>query len=663
MLLRVLVALLSLVGVLTVTPAFADPGGPSSTVDASERAFKKKKEKDDMSEEEKDAEQAEAEAKAERERKAKLARVVVLKWEGTKSADWQDETVRRNVRSRIDRPEAMFFPEVDLYQNGRTVKDRTVIPVMQPAIVPDTNVPRVMAAIDSVSAIPWNGLQPFEWRQKADELRALAEDLWFIDRVELREPMFLLYAQIGRAAENANDSSPPYYEQVGPFSVNYYYYLAATLAYQEPALMSKLTDQDLSGSVGIMLQQIQQGSFPTIPLDFEQEGVDFDPEWFNDQYEVRLNGIPVEPDSRGQMDVFLGRTDIYLVRKDTGHGLSERLEVSKLDDKNYFVRDVARKKMGKEFIDQLFLHKNECNPEVDGDILNFLAIYAKLHDQAEIYIAVPETGNPNKMWIWRYVRESGQLKLVGGGPDGFPVRFAAVFSTGLLYNNGSMAVDKDFSDEESLAPDDVANDRRVNVDLSPATIPFNFELRGHYNRLMVNIGAEAGFEAGEGQGWLEYYQTPGEPTTITVDPEASGCDTVELDSDGDGNPDLDENGDPILVRECGQIATVLNQKTFNRHLYMGAGVVLLRDAGIGFGPRFAFRVGWTNLPHAIVTTGHFGWAIQPGFLPAGERVRPLLDIDGRGGAAFLVKKSLGKDNGKQTVQGVFGLTLGIGMTF
>lgn len=654
MLLRLLlVAALFAAGPLLSTPALAD-SGPSVS---SDRALKKEK-KDDQSEEQKDAEEAAAEAEAERKRKEILARIIVLKWEGTKSADYEDETVRRNVRSRIGRPEAMFFPEVDLYQNGRKVKDRTVIPAMQPAIVPDTNVPRVQAAIDSVAAIPWNSLQPYEWRQKADELRALAEDLWFIDRVELREPLFLLSTQIGRAAENANDPSPPYYEQVGPYSVNYYFYLAATLAYQEPGLMSKLTDQELAASVNIYLSQIQQGSFPTVTVDFQQEGVHFDLEWFVGTYEVRLNGIAVEPDARGQMDVFLGRSDIYLKRLDTGHGLSERLEVAKLDDKIYFIRDVARKTMGKDFIDQLFLHKNECNPEVGGDILNYLAIYAKLHGKAEIYIAVPENGNPNKTWIWRYVRESAQLKLVGGGPDGFPVRFAAVFSAGLLYNKASMAVDKDFSDEDSVAPGDVADDGRIDTELSPATIPFNFELRGHYNRLMINIGAEAGYEAGSGGGWLEYYQTPGRnDDTMTIDPKASGCVDVPVDEDGDGENDG-------FVQECDQLVSVLNTKTFNRYLYMGVGVVFLRDAGIGFGPRLAARVGWTNLPHAIQTTGHFGWAIQPGFLPAGQRVRPLIDADARAGVSVPVKKSLLKDaTDKKAVQGVFGLTLGVGLTF
>lgn len=627
----------------------------SSPSEQGERQGKKEKKK--ATEEERSAEEAAAEAEAERKRKEILARVIVLKWEGPNSADYEDETVRRNVRSRIRAPEAMFFPEVDLYQNGRILPDRTVIPAMQPAIVPDSNVPMVLAAVANASSIPWGALQPHEWRQKADELRALSDSLWFVDRVELREPLFLLYTQIGRAAENAADNSPPYFESVGPYSVNYFNYLAAYMAYQEPSLMSKLTDPEIHSAVQVILNNLQQGSFPTMKVDFQQEGSTFDLVWFADTYEVRLNGLPIELDARGQMDVFLGRSDIYLVRKDTGHGLAERLEVSKLDNRIYFIRDVARKKMGRDFIDSLFLHLTECNPEVGVDFLNYLAIYQKMHSKAEVYITVPENGNPNKVWIWRYVAESAELKQVGGGPDGFPVRFALLFSSGLLYNGASMAVDSDFADEDSVAPGDIADDSRIDVDLDPATIPFHFELRGHYNRLMINLGAEFGYEAGTGGGWIEHYQTPGRnDDTVTIDPDASGCEEVRIGED--------ENGNPITVQDCGNLVTVLNNKLFNRYLYLGAGVVLGRDAGIGFGPRFAARVGWTNLPHAIQTTGHFGWSIQPGFLPASERVRPLIDADARLGLAIPYKKSLLKDVGdKKALQEVFGLTVGIGLTF
>ncbi len=653
------------VGIFMPTAAAETPDQPDVEV-----AYKRGK-----SSEETEAEIDAAAAEEERKRKEKLARVIVLKWPDT-STDYLDETLQRNIRSRIARPDAMFFPEVDLYQNGRKVKDRTIIPAMQPAIVSDIATTTVMRAVDEIAGVPWDGLQPAQWSAKADELREIAEEIWFVDRVELREPMFLLYAQIGRAAENRNFAAPPFYEEIGGFAVNYYWYQAATLAYQEPALMSKLTDQELTGSISYLLQQLQNGAFPTLKLDFELEN-HFE-EDFNDNYEVRLNGLPIELDSNAQIDIFLGRTDIYLKRLDTGHGLSERLEIGKLKERIYSVREVARKLMGVDFIEQLFLYKNECVPEVDGDILNYLAIYAKLHEKAEIYIAVPENGNPNRVYVWRYDRASAQLSLVGGGSDGFPVRFAFVFSSGLLYNGATVTyTEPSAEDVEGIEAGDVVGVNLgdatglVDADLDPAFLPLNLELRGHYNRLMINMGAEfslgltdGGDLSGTGEDTgrlIEYYQHPGnndqggKDEVIAVQNPTASCTT-----DADGKISCSE---------------IYNIRDFNRYLYLGAGMVLGRDAGIGFGPRFAGRFGWTNIPHAYQTTAHFGWAIQPPIPQAGGRVRPMLDADLRGGVAIARQRSLQRDlsastkadndedNDEGNVMPVFGLNIGIGLTF
>ena len=109
-----------LVMVVTTWPAHAGtPQGPTA-LDALEPAEKKDK-----------AEEAQAMTDAEKEaaqkRKDKAARVLVLKWPDTE-ADHEDEILRRNVRSRIDRPDGLFFPSVDLYQNGRRAPDRTLLP-------------------------------------------------------------------------------------------------------------------------------------------------------------------------------------------------------------------------------------------------------------------------------------------------------------------------------------------------------------------------------------------------------------------------------------------------------------------------------------------------------------------------------------------------------
>lgn len=612
------------------------------------------------SKEEKEEAMSAAEQEAERKRKEKLARVIVLKWPDNKSVDYTDTTLQRNVKSRIARPEAQFFPEVDLYQNGRKVRDKTVVPAMQPAAVPDQNLTRVRQAVDDVASIPWNQMTPDLWGIKAQELRAQVELVWFIDKVEQREPLFLLYSQIGRAAENQNQNVPPFYEQIGTIPVNYYFYLAAQMAFQDPALMSKLTDQELNGAINVILTQLQQGAFPNLKIDFEQEGEDFNMATFAESYEIYLNGIKTDPSEDGQMDIFLGRTDIYLKRTDSGHGLSERLEVSKLEDKIYFVRDTARKKMGVDFIEQLFLHPNECTPALDGDILNYLAIYAKIHEKAEIYIAVPQYGNPNRVWVWRYDRPSANLQLVGGGADGFPVRFAAVIMGGVMYNDATPHLNEDFETQslegQTENPGELPGLEDVgDIEPAPAYVPVNIELRAHYNRLMVAVGAEFGFNANADTIWVERYYLPG-----NTDAEVSQLKEVDNSVDADGDGEISAEEEDISFTGT---SLLYNEQTINRLLYTGASVVLGRDAGIGFGPRIGFRVGWTNVPHALQTTAHVGWAIAPpGVKGLGDRVRPFIDVDGRAGVSWPFSNSLAHTE-TVSVSPVFGLTAGVGSTF
>ncbi len=583
------------------------------------------------------AEEAEKLAEEERKKKDKLARVIVLRWTDTET-DYLDETVHRVVRARIDRADALFFPEVDLYQNGRKLKDKTVVPAMQPALVPDANVQPVLDFVAVVQSLAYDALKPHEWGLKAMELRQMVEMLWFVDRVELREPLFMLYTQIGRAAENRNDSSPPFYEYIGNQNVNYYYYLAACMAQQEPSLMSKVTDQDVTGILNHYLGQLQSGAFPTIKVDLELDD-NWDADAFAETYELLFNGLPVEPDENAQVPVFLGRTDIYLKRLDTGHGLSERLEVTKLDDKFYPVMQNARKRMGIDFIDQLFLHPNECTPELDGDILNYLSIYAKLHGKSEVYIAVPQYGNPNKTWIWRYDRKSANLSLVGGAGDDFPVRFALLFSTGIIYNGAVVTVDEQLDETEAERGNFVPE---VDFDATAGELPLNFELRAHYNRLMVNVGFEAAFNLSEDDGWTEYYQLGKHKTN----------------GEALGNCNYDANG----KFNCG--TQILNERILNRNLYFGAAVVMGRNAGYGFGPRIGFRTGWKNIPHGIAPTLNLGWALQPPIPEGGDRVRPLIDIDLRGGMMISTHSSVTIASGDDyAISPLFGMTIGAGLTF
>jgi hypothetical protein len=630
--------------------------------------------KDKPTKEEKSEAEKKAEEEEERKKRELYARAIVIPWlQNATSADHRDEGLQRVVRSAISRSEAMFFPEVDLYQNGRRKPDRTLAPTQQPAYVSDTAGPQIMAEVSRVAAIGWNAIEPNQWDEEAVRLHKLTDLIWFVDRVELREPLFLLYAQIGRAATNSNTSRPPFFEAVGGIPVNYYYYLAALLAYQEPALMSKLTDQDVVGDVQFQLDRLQQGIYPSFKGDFALGG-QYNGAQFVTDYELYINGIPAELDGRGQMDLFLGRTDVYLKRNDSGHGLAERLESDKLDEKTYFFLEEARKKIGIEFVNQLFLDKNACIPEVDGDILTYLAIYHKLHPKADLFIAVPESGNANKTYIWKYIPESGILRNITV-VDTFPVRFALLFSSGIMWNGANYAIDDDVEDETSLAPNDVANANRVQLGFDPAQVPFNFELRGHYNRLMVNMGAEFSLALAE-KKWAEYYQTPGKQDQDKIRTVESGpCETDEseltpIDDNGDGKPDRyqDVDGNIRDPQESCVVQDVYNVRQFNRNLWLGAGVVFGRNAAIGFGPRLAARFGWVNMSHSFQTTLHFGWSFQPPIPEGKKRVRPLIDIDARGGVGIARARSLQMDlaevdDEESRVKPVVGLTLGVGLTF
>ncbi|HCH66904.1 MAG TPA: hypothetical protein DFR83_29135 [Deltaproteobacteria bacterium] len=662
MLFRLVLVLMSLwtIGSFSSVASASAPGDPVPEVLAGK--------KDRKTKEEKTEEQKKAEEEALKKKRELLARVIVLEVPGT-SVGHTDETLVMNVRSRISRTEAMFFPEVDVYQNGRKLPDRTVAPPQQPAIVPDSAIDQLNSAVAAVEPLTWDSLDANQWAVRAHSLRAVTDEAWFIDRVELREPLFRLYAQIGRAAEYANTPTPPFYVNIGNIPVPYYWYLAALLANQDPSLMQSVTDQETLGGIKYQLQQIRNGAYPSYKGDFQRDN-SYSSEDFTKTYELFVNGIPMEPDGRGQIDLFLGVTDVYLKRKDTGHGLTERLTANSIDDKTYFFMEMARKRIGADFIDQLMLNKNDCMPDIDGDILAYLAIYQKMHSKADIFIAIPENGNPNQVWIWRYMRDSGQLKLVGGGPDNFPVRFAFLFSSGILFNGAaySVEVDNNLEDESSLAPKDLARRDRISesLDRNKAVIPFDFELRGHFNRLMVNFGAEWGLAAGSDENFVEYFQTPGKQGKPNQggDKTYNDVGAVKGLASCKQNP---EDGKNPGKYTCDKIADVYNIRRFNRDIYLGAGVVLGPNAGIGFGPRFAWQWGWVNMPHGYQTTLHFGYAWQPPVPQAGGRVRPLIDFDIRGGVGIPVRRSLRIEAAEaldeSRVQPVFGANLGIGLTF
>jgi hypothetical protein len=574
------------------------------------------------------------------------ARVVVLKWPNT-APDYQDENLKRIVKSRIARADAIFLPSTDLYQNGRQAPDRTLAPAGQPAEIPSENLDIVREEVARVGQLLWDELTPSEWAQEAEHLRRLLELIWFVSRPEEREPLFAIYCQIGRAAENRNNNAPPFFEAIAGQLVNYYYYLAATLAAEDPKLLDTILDPEVRSYVDIYLNQLNSGGFPRFPLDFELDNA-FDVDDFGKEYVILVNGIEVAPDKDARVFVPLGRSDIYLKRADSGHGLSDRLIVDKFEDKAYFVRDVARKRMGFDLIEELMLHPNECTPELAGEILTFLSIYAKLHPVAEIYIAVPEDGNPNKMWIWRYDRRQSALSLVGGSADSFPVRFSALIGTGLVYNTVSLTAPDDPSEDAIVgaATGDFSQIDYGDADPQASTLPIHVEFRVHYNRMMASFGAQFGLNLqGDGQ-WVERYYTPSEDDDFVVtDP---GC-----TRDDDTGNTFDCSGEEKF-----------RTANWNRYIYAGWSVLLLKDAGLGLGPRIGFRIGWSNMPYAIQPTLNVGYNATLEAVELSERIRPFADVDVALGASIPIGHSvLARSNGGTGAGPVVGLVISVGSTF
>ena len=161
--------------------------------------------------------------------------------------------------------------------------------------------------------------------------------------------------------------------------------------------------------------------------------------------------------------------------------------------------------------------------------------------------------------------------------------------------------------------------------------------------------------AGSEAQWVENYYTSGHRPSVVFDQA-----DVEPITDEEGAI-LDDDGS---YRYTVEDSPVYNEKKMNRLLYITHAVVLGKDAAIGLGPRIGLQVGWTNLPYALQTTLHAGWTLQmPGFEKATNRVRPIVDIDLRGGTSFPLRYSLSKDEHRITVDPLFGLTAGVGTTF
>lgn len=579
----------------------------------------------DEREQEKSEEQKELEERRRKLQAARsqlTARVVVLQ-ERITDIDYTNETLIRNIRNRIARPDARFYPDVDLYQAGRKEPDRTLRPLDQRASVPDDVIDRMNDAWRSVAAIPWNALDETTWGERAAELKSLADSVWFVDRPELRAPLFNLYVQIGRAAENSNNPIPPYFEQVALQDVNYYYYLAAAMAHRTPGLMSELDNPETYTNVENLRSRLDAGEFAPMTLNFELGG-EFEAEAFLTEYKTYFNGITDDiTNDQALYDVPPGRMDIFLERPGDGYGMSVSVKSIKVDDQDLeSPRDQARKRMGIDFIEQLMKNPEQCIPDVEGDILNYLAIYSKLHDGAEIYIAVPEAGSVHKIFLWKWVPDQGTLIRINDNTGGFPVRFVGLAGAGMAFNGASVKdpVTQFITEAEEPITDLGAFQTELGslFDLQASAVPFGYELRGHYNRLMVSVSMEAA--ASLQDGWREIANTRTAGHSVSPDGEVT-TDRILLT----------ETGDNYL-----RTLPYVKENSLQRGLFATVGGVLGPDAAYGFGPRAALRFGHYNAPHSLDLTAHLGWSIVLTGAKKEEepdsRVHGILDTDLYAGA-------------------------------
>jgi hypothetical protein len=119
--------------------------------------------------------------------------------------------------------------------------------------------------VTQVASKPFEGLPAAEWTTHANALLPLCEALRtrpVSERSKNRQLEFDTCAQAGRATDHAGIETAPLFRQVGSTPVNWGYYLAAGLAKGDPTLVSYAQDEEMKGTIGWYLQQINSGALP-----------------------------------------------------------------------------------------------------------------------------------------------------------------------------------------------------------------------------------------------------------------------------------------------------------------------------------------------------------------------------------------------------------------
>jgi hypothetical protein len=310
-------------------------------------------------------------------------------------------------------------------------------------------------------------------------------------------------------------------------------------------------------------------------------------------------------------------------------------------------------------------------PQLAGDIVNYLAIYAKLHPNEDIYIAVPFLGStsPGRIYLWRWDRNLSALFLVQDNTGGFPIRFVAMLGVGLEFSAFKIPPPDDKALEDAVAKPPEPGDQvdptalaagQLIPELTTDGVPIYYQLRGHFNHILGGVGIQ--YKVGTnpppdgGKQFRDAYQTQ-HKVVYTL----QGCDTP-----GVGNCLANEAGDGI------ELSAAYRERDLQRLVYMMWGATFGKDAAVAFGPRAYVRIGWYNVPHALDLTGHVGISSKPPWSKKDDervgRVKGLLDLDVYGGAIAPVRDSYGVHHVRDFItmgdpQLAFGFTGGAGLTF
>jgi hypothetical protein len=520
-----------------------------------------------------------------------------------------DSLAVRAARARLGRPDLVVVARADLYQEGRRALrswGEVVPPQAQVGAVPSSTLARVAGEVAR-----WRADRRADPQDVADAALALTEELWFVDRAEVRDALFEVHLLGAEAVRRLRSQEPPYFQVVGLEHVNWPAYQAAAMLWEAreggEELLSRVPRGEVRSDLEAIVSAIDAGLHPLVPVAFHLGGR-FDAEAFADEHVVVINGREHVVPRDGVVRVPRGRIDVFL-RRDDGFGLSDRVEILRLDDRPWFVRETAAQHVGFELVGALRAYPGSCLPEVGAAARAALATYAALHPASELYLALPSPGGaaPGDLGLWRWVPEDASLLAHHEARAPSPVRWVLTASAGAGVSAGGVAPDG-FTGSDPLGEAGASrprlSDPAAAARLAMPEVLFGAAARLHWRRAFAELGLRFGVAAGGiGQGaWRERYGTS--VGVVAVSP--AGDRAVEA-----------LRASPVRVEVA-----------------VAGGVVLGRNAWRGLGPRVGVRVSGSSVPRVVSPSLLLGWSVDPRAQPTAARVRPVVDVELSGGAGI-----------------------------